>query len=186
MGSCGTFSEEAVKGRCDMNKVLKTMVAVAALTLTANAENVTANETALWNEIQRVFLTWNGKGADQYAKNKSTAFTDDIGECVAQWCGNEEVTRYCLNYHFGEEATCADYDDAYRTVVGTLNAYGKITGTKEDKTYLTYEWTLADGTTIKIGPAFKATNDGTCACTKKHGLGFGCAIGMTVTIRVKR
>ncbi len=102
MGSCGTFSKEAVKGRCEMNKVLKTMVAVAALTLTANAENVTANETALWNEIQRVFLTWNGKGADQYAKNESTAFTDDIGECVAHWYGNADITQYELYYNFGE------------------------------------------------------------------------------------
>lgn len=186
MGSCGTFSKEAVKGRCEMNKVLKTMVAVAALTLTANAENVTANETALWNEVQRVFLTWNGKRADQYANREVAMFTDAIGDCQAYWCGTADVTKYDLHYDFGDDATCAAYDDAYRTVVGALNAYGKITGAYEDKIYMTYEWTLADGTTIKIGPAFKATNDGTCACTRKHGLGFGCATGMTVTIRVKR
>ena len=169
-----------------MNKVLKTMVAVAALTLTANAENVTANETALWNEVQRVFLTWNGKGADQYAKREVVMFTDAIGDCQAEWCGDEEVTKYDLHYDFGDDATCADYDDAYRTVVGTLNAYGKITGTKEDKTYMTCEWTLADGTTIKIGPAFRTKNDETCACTMKHRHGWGCAIGMTVHITIKR
>ena len=186
MGSCGTFNEEAEKGRCDMNKVLKTMVAVAALTFTANADNVTANETALWNEIQRVFLTWNGKGADQYASHEVVRFTDAIGNCQADWGSNEEFTRYDLHYDFGDAATCADYDDAYQTVVGALNAYGKITGAKEDKTYLTYEWTLADGTTIKIGPAFRAKNDETCVCTRKHRHDWGCAIGMTLVITIKR
>ena len=186
MGSCGTFSKEAVKGRCEMNKVLKTMVAVAALTLTANAENVAANETALWNEIQRVFLTWNGKRANQYAIREVVMFTDAIGDCHAYWGYIEEAARYDLNYDFGYDATCEAYYEAYRTIVDTLNAYGKITVTKEDKTYMTYEWTLADGTTIKIGPLYRTKNPDSCTCTRNHEIGFGCANGITVTILIPR
>ena len=175
MGSCGTFSEEAVKGRCEMNKVLKTMVAVAALTLTANAENVTANETALWNEVKRVFLTWNGKEADRYAKKEVVMFTDEIGSCQAFWGGEKGTeTGFSLFYEIGEKATCDDYKAVYQTIVETLNAYGKVTEAKELRPSMTYEWTLADGRTIKVGPTM----------TKVKDMNEIVAYGMYVIIRI--
>ena len=170
-----------------MNKVIKTMVAITALTLTVNADNVTANETAIWNEIQRVFLTWNGKPADQYATKDAVVFYDNIGKCCAVWFDKGNVTQYELHYDFGDDATCAAYDDAYRLIVDTLNAYGKITGTKEDKTYLTYEWTLADGTTIKIGPTRTLHRKPTFGCTKKnHRNDLSCMTGASIMIRIPR
>ena len=190
MGSCGTFSEEAVKGRCDMNKVLKTMVAVAALTLSANAEYLTANEAAFLNKIQRVFLTWNGKDATQYEEDDPVLFSTTFGECEGLWRVKANVTEYLLDFDLGDEATCNDYLAIYRKTVRTINTYGITTVANEDNALAlpAYKWTLTDGTTIKITAGYvMPLKPKTETCTKRHDLAkLGCPSSMLVTIHVPR
>lgn len=172
-----------------MNKTLKTMVAVASLTLSANAEYLTANETAFLNKIQRVFLTWNGKDATQYEEEDSVLFSNTFGECEGLWRDKGNATKYLLIFDLGNEATCNDYLAIYRRTVRTINAYGKTTGANEDNnnTLLlpTYKWTLANGTTVEIAPGFAiAKKPKTETCANYHNHKLPCPSSMIVTIRI--
>lgn len=173
-----------------MNKALKTMVAVAALTLSANAEYLTANETAFLNKIQRVFLTWNGKDATQYEEEDSVLFSNTFGECEGLWRVKANVTEYLLSFDLGDEATCNDYLVIYRRAVRTINTYGKTTVANEDNAPAlpAYKWTLTDGTTIEISAGFHIPlKPKTETCTRHHNFTkLGCASSMLVTIRIPR
>ena len=173
-----------------MNKTLKTMVAVAALTLSANAEYLTANETAFLNKIQRVFLTWNGKDATQYEEEDSVLFCNTFGECEGLRRDKGNVTKYLLIFDLGNEATCNDYLAIYRRAVRTINTYGKTTDANEDNALAlpSYKWTLADGTTIKITAGYvMPLKPKTETCTKRHDFAkLGCPSSMVVTIRIPK
>ena len=139
-----------------MNKTLKTMFAVAALTLSANAEKVTQNETALWNEVQRTFLTWNGQNAFSYACKEEITFSDWIGYCRAQkLLDNEWGADFRLLYDLGEDATDDDFDAVYQKVVSKLKSYGKTFIASEEAPSRHYSFSLADGRSFSIGVCYR-------------------------------